>query len=324
MIIVTGGAGFIGSAIVWKLGTLGRTDTIVVDRLGHGEKWRNLTGLRYHDFIAAERFIADIRADAFPCAGIEAVIHMGACSATTETDADYLLENNFRQTADLAGWCLERGIRFIYASSAATYGDGSRGYRDDDATTRTLAPLNMYGYSKQMFDMYALERGWQTGIVGLKFFNVFGPNENHKGDMRSVVNKAHAALVEGRDYPLFRSHRPDFADGEQRRDFVWIKDVVNVVMHFLERPGTNGIFNVGSGHAASFNELLTAVYRALDRTPEISYVDMPQHLRERYQYFTEADLTRLRAAGYNGEFTPLDTAVREYVRDYLAHDTRLV
>jgi ADP-L-glycero-D-manno-heptose 6-epimerase len=248
---------------------------------------------------------------------------MGACSVTTERDADYLMKNNYAYTLSLAEYCLKHKIRFIYASSAATYGSGECGYSDDNATSKKLSPLNIYGYSKQAFDLHVLARGWDKLMVGLKFFNVFGPNEYHKGDMQSVAYKAWLELSQGKEFRLFRSHRPDFVDGEQKRDFVWIKDVVQIVLFFLDNAKLHGIFNAGSGKASSFNELLCAVYGALGLAPQLEYTDMPEGLRGRYQYFTEADISKLRQAGYTAPFTPLDEAVREYIQDYLGKERRL-
>ena len=324
MIVVTGGAGFIGSAIVRGLNKRGREDILIVDRLGQDEKWKNLVNLRYHEFIPADRFIDEIsqgkyaRADA-KHTKIEAIIHMGAESSTTERDAEYLMKNNYAYTLALAEYCVQHApaIRFIYASSAATYGGGEHGYGDDDDTCKKLRPLNIYGYSKQAVDLHVLARGWDKHMVGLKFFNVFGPNEYHKGDMQSVAYKAWRELSQGKEFRLFRSHHPDYADGEQKRDFVWIQDVVHVVLFFLDNVHARGIYNVGSGRAAGFNELLRAVYDALGREPRIEYTDMPEGLRERYQYFTKADISKLRQAGYTAPFTPLAEAVREYVREYL-------
>jgi len=318
MIIVTGGAGFIGSAVVWGLNARGCDDILIVDRLGQGEKWKNLVDLRFRDFLPADCFLEELARGKWRRAPIEACIHMGACSSTTETDADYLMRNNYAYTRALAEYCVGREIRFIYASSAATYGDGGQGWADDAETTRRLRPLNMYGYSKQAFDLHALRQGWDARMVGLKFFNVFGPNEYHKGDMRSVAHKAYQALLAGQEFPLFRSHRADIADGEQRRDFLWVKDAVQIVLFFLDNKNLCGIYNVGSGRASSFNELLRAIMRAMNISAGIRYADMPPGLRERYQYFTEADITKLRRAGYAEPFTPLADAIAEYVCDYLA------
>ncbi len=323
MIIVTGGAGCIGSATVWALNTRGRQDILIVDRLGKGEKWKNLVSLQYRDFIQPDDFLRGITSGTFTPAGIEAVVHLGACSSTTETDADYLMSNNYAWSVSLAEWCLKHDIRLVYASSAATYGDGGTGYHDDPESARSLKPLNMYGYSKHAFDLHAINRGWLHKMAGLKFFNVFGPNEYHKGDMRSVVLKAWSALNSGSEYPLFRSHREGYADGEQRRDFVWLKDVTKVILFFLDHPDINGIFNVGSGTASSFNQLLTAVFDAMGKPPSITYIDMPLHLRDRYQYYTCADISRLRSVGYDSPCTPLEEAVREYVQEYLAQGKHL-
>jgi len=317
MIVVTGGAGFIGSALVWGLNAQGQRDILIVDRLGEGEKWKNLVNLRYRDFVHADSFFEKLRQRPLSQTKIDAIIHMGACSRTTERGADYLMKNNYAYTLALAEYCLERKIRFIYASSAATYGAGEYGYSDESANSERLRPLNMYGYSKQVFDLRAIAEGWEKRIVGLKFFNVFGPNEYHKGEMRSVAHKAWGALSRGENFRLFRSHRPDFADGEQKRDFVWVKDIVNVILFFLERRELAGIYNVGSGKATSFNELLRAVSAALRQEPRPEYIDMPGPLREGYQYFTEADTAKLRSAGYTAPFTPLGAAVREYVQEYL-------
>ncbi|MDR2734884.1 MAG: ADP-glyceromanno-heptose 6-epimerase [Spirochaetota bacterium] len=321
MIIVTGGAGFIGSAVVWGLNTRGRRDILIVDRLaarGQSEKWKNLVDLRYHDFIPADRFPEELARGKWKSARIEACIHMGACSSTTETNADYLMQNNYAYTRALAEYCVRHNIRFIYASSAATYGNGEQGWGDDDAATERLRPLNIYGYSKHAFDLSALRQGWDKRMVGLKFFNVFGPNEYHKGEMRSVVHKAYQALLAGQEFRLFRSHRPDIADGEQKRDFLWVKDAVKVILFFLENKNLCGIYNVGSGKASGFNDLLRAVMRAMNISGGIQYADMPPDLRERYQYFTEADITKLRRAGYAEPFTPLDEAIREYILEYLS------
>jgi ADP-L-glycero-D-manno-heptose 6-epimerase len=329
MIVVTGGAGFIGSAVVWGLNKAGRDDILIVDRLERDEKWRNLVSLRYHRFLHADAFIGEIRSGRFKKKAVDAIVHMGACSSTTECDADYLMKNNYAYSLTLAEFCIKNNIRFIYASSAATYGNGSLGYDDDNETIPLLRPLNIYGYSKHAFDLTVIREGWDTRITGLKFFNVFGPNEYHKGDMRSVVHKAWQTLNAGETFRLFKSHRPDFADGEQKRDFVWIKDVVQVVLFFLAHKNAAGMYNVGSGKASSFNELLRAVGRVCPERerpstasapggqPQIEYMDMPESLRERYQYFTEAKIGKLARAGYTTPFTPLADAVAEYAQEYL-------
>lgn len=315
-IIVTGAAGFIGRNVVSALNERGMDDVLIVDALGTDEKWRNLVGLRYRDVLHKDEFLERVEDGDLPSAG--AVIHLGACSATTETDADYLLYNNYRYTRRLCEACLEGGVRFIYASSAATYGDGHRGYSDDDAVIPTLEPLNMYGYSKQMFDLCALENGWfERGIVGLKYFNVYGPYEDHKGDMRSVVHKAYGQIGDTGKVRLFKSYRPDYADGEQQRDFIYVKEAVDKTLFFLDHADIGGLFNVGTGRARTWNDLIQAVFAALEREPHIEYIDMPLHLQEKYQYFTQAETAKLAAAGYDRPGISLEEGVRDYVTSYL-------
>lgn len=318
-IIVTGGAGFIGSNIVAALNARGHENIIVVDRLGTGEKWKNLRGLRIADALHKDDFIARVREDRAPRA--VATIHMGACSATTERDADYLLENNYRYTRTLCEWALSRGMRFVTASSAATYGDGALSYSDEDAVTPTLRPLNMYGFSKQLFDEWALANGHYSRIVGLKFFNVFGPREAHKGDMRSVVHKAYGEVLAKGHVSLFRSADPKYRDGEQMRDFIYVKDAVAVVLHFLDHPERNGLFNCGTGNARTWLALAGALFAALGREPKINWVDMPEALAGKYQYFTQAELTKLRTlGGFAAPFTPLEDSVADYVRWIAANE----
>ena len=314
-IIVTGGAGFIGRNLVAALNARGREDIVIVDALGKGGKWKNLVGLGYEDYREKHDFISDVHCGALPEA--EAVFHLGACSSTTESDADYLAENNYRYTRHLCEWCLAHKTRFIYASSAATYGDGHLGYGDDDETTRKLEPLNMYGYSKQMFDLWALRQGLFDRIAGLKYFNVYGPHEAHKGEMRSMVHKAWGqALADGK-VRLFRSYKPEFRDGEQLRDFIYVDDAVRVTLYFFEHPEISGLFNCGTGQARTWNDLAEGVFAALGREPKIAYVDMPEELLPTYQYFTQADVTKLRAAGYDAPFTALEDGIRDYVQNYL-------
>ncbi|MBA2479209.1 MAG: ADP-glyceromanno-heptose 6-epimerase [Planctomycetes bacterium] len=314
-IVVTGAAGFIGRNIIAELNRRGRTDIVAVDRLGSDERWSNLVGLRVADVVDADDYLAEVRSGGAPAA--EAVIHLGACSATTERDAGFLLRNNYRYTRTLCEWSLARGARFVYASSAATYGDGAQGYSDDDAVTPTLKPLNMYGYSKHLFDLWALESGALARIAGLKYFNVYGPFEGHKQDMRSVVCKAHARISAGEDVELFRSHHPDFRDGEQQRDFVYVRDAVAVTLWLAERGAPSGLFNCGTGQARSWRDLALALFSALGVLPRIRLVDMPEHLRAKYQCFTQADMAKLRRAGYTAPFTSLEDGVRNYVRTHL-------
>lgn len=317
MLIVTGGAGFLGSAIVWKLNELGRRDILVVDSLGTDDKWRNLANRRYTDYLHKGDFLRRIRAGGDPFKA-SAVVHMGACSATTERDADYLYENNTRYTTELCRFCLERGIRFVAASSAATYGDGAQGFEDGAQGLERLKPLNMYGYSKHRFDLAARDNGWLEAMASLKFFNVYGPNEYHKGDMMSVACKAFRQIRDTGSVRLFRSHRADVADGGQRRDFLYVKDCADVVAWLVENSGANGVFNVGTGQARSFKDLAGAVFQAMGLPPRIDYVDIPEPIRDRYQYFTEAPMERLRAAGYRRPFTSLEEGVRDYVANHLA------
>ncbi len=319
MILVTGGAGFIGSAFVWKLNTLGRTDLLVSDVLDTTDKWKNLVNRRFADYLDHQELLSRVRAGTLPT-GITAVVHMGACSSTTERDSAYLMENNTHYTQVLAEWALAKHVRFLYASSGATYGDGSQGYSDADEVSLRLKPLNMYGYSKQLFDLWALRTGAVRSIAGLKFFNVYGPNEYHKGDMRSVVHKAFGQVRETGAVKLFRSYRPDVADGEQVRDFVYVKDAVEVMAWLLEHPAVNGIFNVGTGRARTWNDLARAVFAALGRPPKIEYVEMPETLRDHYQYRTEADLGKLKGAGYGTPFHTLEDGVKDYVQNYLSKD----
>jgi ADP-L-glycero-D-manno-heptose 6-epimerase len=311
-IIVTGGAGFIGSAVVWRLNELGYDDILIVDRLDETDKWKNLAPLRFADYIDAYDFIEDL--DDFT--DTAAVLHLGACSSTTETDADFMIRNNYQYTQDIARWAVKNDIRFIYASSAATYGDGSVRMADGTDELNSLRPLNVYGYSKHLFDQYAARNGMFDQIVGLKYFNVFGPNEDHKGDMRSLVNKAFGQINSTGRLRLFKSANPDYADGEFGRDFVYVKDAVDMTLHFLENK-SGGLFNVGSGRMNTWNALADAIFKALDLPKNVEFINMPEHLRDRYQYHTQADLTRIRDTGYTAETTPLDSAVADYVRNYL-------
>lgn len=314
-VIVTGGAGFIGRNLVAELNRRGETDILLVDQLGEAAKWKNLVGLEYEDYIDKVDFRNAVYEDAIEDA--EAVLHMGACSSTTEEDADYLADNNYAYTRELCEWCRNRGIRFVYASSAATYGDGSHGYLDTDDVTPALEPLNMYGYSKHMFDLWALKNGLFSSIVGLKYFNVYGPHEDHKDDMRSMVHKAYGQIRDTGTVRLFRSHRPEYADGEQKRDFVFVGDAVDQTLWYLDHPEVGGLFNCGTGTARSWNDLAAAVFAAMGLEPNIQYIDMPDILREKYQYFTEADMTKTRGAGYTQAPTPLQDGVRQYVAEYL-------
>lgn len=316
MIVITGGAGFIGSAIVWKLNQLGENRIIIVDELGKDDKWKNLVSLKFDDFIHKDEFISMIIERDFSFE-ISAVIHMGANSSTTEIDADHLFSNNYLYTQELAKYCLEKNIRFIYASSAATYGDGSLGFADDENNLETLRPLNMYGYSKQLFDLWAKKTGALDKIVGLKYFNVYGPNEYHKGDMRSVVHKAFEQIRDTGKVKLFKSMNPAYKDGEQLRDFIYIKDAVDMTLYFLDKPKVNGLFNLGTGKSRTWNDLVMSIFKAQSKPVKIDYVDLPEHLREKYQYFTEANMNKIKEAGYTAPIRSLEEGVLDYVKNHL-------
>ena len=319
MIVVTGGAGFIGSAIVWALNKEGRNDIVIVDRLGETEKWKNLRGLSFQDVYHKDEFFDLMMEDILPFE-VDTIFHMGACSSTTEKDADYLLYNNYKYSVELVKFALTKKARFIYASSAATYGDGSEGYKDDVSELEKLKPLNMYGYSKQLFDLWIKNNNLLNNVAGLKFFNVYGPNEYHKGDMRSVVHKAFGQIKETGKVKLFKSYRDEYGDGEQKRDFVYVKDVVDMVLFFYNNPEISGIFNIGSGKAHSWNELVAPIFKSLNMPVNIEYIEMPEYLREKYQYFTEADMDKLKKAGFKKSPASLDENVSDYVKNYLMKD----
>jgi len=319
MIVVTGGAGFIGSAIIWRLNALGRTDILVVDELGMEEKWKNLVPLRFKDFIDKNEFIDRVDTHIYK---IDALIHMGANSSTTEKDADHLLKNNYEYTKKLALYCTQNNIRFIYASSAATYGDGSLGFNDKESELFKLRPLNMYGYSKSMFDCWAADSGLLKTITGIKYFNVYGPNEYHKGDMRSVVNKAFEQIKSTGKVKLFKSCNPDFKDGEQQRDFIYIKDAVEMTLYFLDNK-KGGIYNAGSGKARTWNDLVKAIFNPLSLPVNIEYIDLPPHLVEKYQYYTCAKLDKIKKAGCSHTNISLEEGVTDYVKNYLLKEKYL-
>ncbi|MDA0742530.1 MAG: ADP-glyceromanno-heptose 6-epimerase [Proteobacteria bacterium] len=323
MIVVTGGAGFIGSNIVARLCESGAWDVVVCDRLETADlaKWKNIAKHPIADLWAPEELFDQLERHADR---IEAVIHMGAISSTTEPDADLILRTNFSLSRDIWDWCAVRNVRMIYASSAATYGDGEAGFedRDDLESLNALRPLNAYGYSKYLFDQYAVRQADRDEAppqwAGLKFFNVYGPNEGHKGGMKSVVAQIWPKVQAGETVSLFRSHNPNYSDGGQLRDFVFVDDVVNIILWLLEREDISGVFNAGSGQARSFADLARATFAAAGKYPSIAYIDMPEAIRDRYQYFTEASMDRIRALGYGGQSTPLEEGVRRYVQDFLA------
>ncbi|MGE5309187.1 MAG: ADP-glyceromanno-heptose 6-epimerase [Deltaproteobacteria bacterium] len=309
-IVVTGAAGFIGSCIIWKLNEQGEKDVIAVDKLDATDKWKNLVGKTIEDYVDKDGFLRKLEAGKFSC---DMIVHMGACSSTTETNADFLMENNYLYTKRLAEWCLAKDIPFLYASSAATYGAGELGYSDSDEVTLKLKPLNPYGYSKQLFDLWVVKNNLQGKVTGFKFFNVFGPNEYHKDEMRSVICKTFEKVLAEKKIRLFKSYRRDFADGEQKRDFVYVKDAVEIVLHFIRNPQKKGIFNIGTGCARSWNDVAAALFAALGMEPDIEYIEMPPQIRPRYQYFTQADLAKLRRAGISHAFYSLEDAVKDYV-----------
>jgi ADP-L-glycero-D-manno-heptose 6-epimerase len=319
MIVVTGGAGFIGSAIVWGLNRKGVDDILVVDVLESDEKWKNLANLRFADYLDRDDFIFNLVEGGLDDS-VDGIMHMGSCSSTTESDTGYLMRNNYDYSRRLAQWCLEHEKRYVYASSAATYGDGGKGFSDDHKGIPDLRPLNMYGYSKQLMDLWALRTGAADTIAGIKYFNVYGPNEYHKDDMRSVVHKAFGKIMETGKMQLFRSHRPDFEDGKQLRDFVYVKDAVDMTLFLYDRPDVNGIFNVGTGEARSFHDLVAAVFTATGKEKDIEYIDMPESIRDKYQYFTQAEMDKLRAAGYDKGITSLEDGVGDYVKSYILKD----
>jgi ADP-L-glycero-D-manno-heptose 6-epimerase len=323
-ILVTGGAGFIGSALVWALNRRGLTDIVTTDFPPDAEKMRNLAGLKYRALVDAAEFRAKIKTDPSAYGAFTHVFHLGACSSTLETNEQYLRDNNYNVTREIAEWAMGRGTKFVYASSAATYGDGSNGMSDTADITH-LQPLNAYARSKQMFDLHARDHGWFDRIIGLKYFNVFGPNEDHKGEMRSLVNKAYHEVIRTGKITLFKSHRPDYVDGEQKRDFLYVKDAVEMTLYLGLSPSMRGgLYNLGSGEANAWNSLAAAIFRSLGRPPNIEYVDMPAALRDRYQYFTQADISKLRATDYSQPITSLGDAVRDYVQTYLKANARLV
>ncbi len=321
MIIITGGAGFIGSVILSYLNKKGKEDIIVVDNLGKTEKWKNLVGKKYSEYIHKDRFIEELLEGAFP--QVEAIIHMGACSSTTELDADYLYQNNTEYTRILMEWSLENNVRFIYASSAATYGDGSLGYSDNHSDLFRYRPLNMYGYSKQYMDEVALRMGFLDSVCSLRFFNVYGPNEYHKGSMTSVIYNSFKQIHENGKVKLFKSYKDEYDHGQQMRDFIYVKDIAKIIWWLLNNPSINGIFNIGTGQARSWNELARAVFKALQLEENIEYIDMPSHLQGKYQYFTQADNNKLVEAGWDIPFTSLEDGVKDYVQNYLSKGMRI-
>lgn len=321
MIVITGGAGFIGSAILWGLNRRCRTDILIVDAFKsvEDEKWKNLVGHRFQDYMDKDEFIDALETGKL-AGKIEGIIHMGACTNTTDTNTKFVIENNFVYSKRLAIWALSHGARFLYASSAATYGNGSKGFSDKHELLPALRPLNIYGFSKHIFDLWALENKLLDKIVGVKFFNVFGPNEYHKDEMRSVVHKTFEQIRKTKSAKLFKSHNLNFPDGGQVRDFIYIKDVVDITLFLFGREDLSGIFNVGTGKGRTFWDLASAVFDAMKYEPNIEFVEMPEQIRDKYQYFTQADITKLRNAGYTKPITELEDAITDYVKNYLLTD----
>lgn len=315
MLIVTGGAGFIGSAMVWRLNQAGLTDIIVVDNLDCSEKWKNLVNRTFTDYVHKSEFLSRLESGQF--GHIDALIHLGACSSTTEKDADFLMENNFHYSVRIARYALSNKIRCILASSAATYGDGQSGFSDETDQLARLKPLNMYGYSKHLFDLWAYRTGALDKLVSLKFFNVFGPNEYHKDQMASVVFKAFGQVRQTGKIRLFKSYRSAFGDGEQRRDFVYVKDCVELIFWLMHNPTLNGVYNVGTGCDRTWNDLAKAVFAAMDLPVCIEYFDMPEQLKDRYQYLTRASTRKLDQLGHPVSFACLEDSVRDYICNYL-------
>jgi ADP-L-glycero-D-manno-heptose 6-epimerase len=321
-ILVTGGAGFIGSALIWELNRRGYQNILVADLLHQDEKWKNLVPLRFADYVEADELARQLAESPQQFYDIKTIFHLGACSATTERDASYLIRNNYEWTKSLVHFALAQAARFVYASSAATYGE----HADCVSETKpleTLRPLNMYGYSKHLFDLYAQNTGILPRITGVKYFNVFGPNENHKADMRSVVHKAYQQISSSGVVQLFKSYRPEYPDGGQKRDFFYVKDAVDATIFLAEQVDGGGLFNLGSGEASTWIALVSPIFSALGKEKKIEFVEMPEAMRAKYQYLTTANISKLRAAGFLQPMTRLVDAVTDYVKNYLATGVNL-
>ncbi|MFH1354141.1 MAG: ADP-glyceromanno-heptose 6-epimerase [bacterium] len=324
MIIVTGGAGFIGSGLVWGLNERGREDILIVDSANHQEQEHNLAAVKYEALIDGESFREKLKQDFFDDGEIEAVLHMGAISSTTEDSWEKLEDVNIAFTQEIIRWCVDRAVRCIYASSGATYGDGGQGYSDDHEKFEELKPLNLYGKSKLVLDIWARDGGYLNEVVGLRYFNVFGPNEYHKGHMRSVMAKKFKQIRDGGVIELFKSNDEKYKDGGQKRDFLYIKDAIGATLHFLnDNKEVGGVFNVGTGRARTWNDVAETMFASLDKKANIRYVDIPPELAKQYQNFTQADITKLRAAGFKEEMTSLEEAMGDYIKNYLANHLHL-
>jgi ADP-L-glycero-D-manno-heptose 6-epimerase len=315
MIVLTGGAGFIGSCLLRKLNDEDITDILVVDHLGNGQKWKNLLGKKFIDYCHKDKFLQDLISGKYNNQ-ISSVIHFGACSSTTEVDADYLMSNNYSYSKILAEFCIEQNARFIYASSAATYGDGNKGYSDNDAVI--LSPMNGYGFSKHAFDLWVIQQGYDKIFTGIKFFNVFGPNEYHKANMSSMVYKSYNQILKTGKVCLFKSNSDEFSDGCQMRDFIYVKDCNEVIFKFLQNPAYTGILNLGTGNARTWNDLANAVFKALDITPVIEYIDMPESISSQYQNYTKAEMQKLSDTGIDFNPLSLEDSVKDFIQNYLS------
>lgn len=315
MIVITGAAGFIGSILAQHISRTGNHQLLLVDKFTKPAKWKNLLGMNFIDMIDRDLFIEQLeRGD---IKNVELVLHMGACADTTEFNMDYLMKQNYEYSKRLCSWCLKNEVRFIYASSASVYGDGALGFNDADEINFDLRPLNPYGFSKLLFDKWVVQNGHHKSVVGLRFFNVFGPNEYHKNKMSSVIQTSFPMAKKEGVIKLFKSYIKEVAHGDQRRDFIYVKDIIKVVDFFVKNRSVSGIFNLGTGKARSFNDLASSILKAMDKKVIIEYFDMPEEIRDKYQYFTEANNKKLLSAGYNGGFTDLEEAVTDYVQNYL-------
>ena len=322
--IVTGGAGLIGSATIWGINNQNLENVWLVDWVeDNSPKQKNLEHLKFQRFLDAKALRELVHDKSSELSDVKTVIHLGACSSTTETNEEYLRDNNFLYTQEICEWALENNVRFIYASSAATYGDGAMGMDDQEEDLKKFKPLNLYGWSKHNFDLLAKERGWFDKITGLKYFNVYGPNEEHKGDMRSVVSKAYQQISQTGKMSLFKSHRSEYQDGEQKRDFLYIKDAIQMTLWLTQNEGATGLFNLGNGSARTWLDLGRSIFSALKKDPNIEFVEMPEILRDKYQYFTQAKIEKLRAHGYKNNLFSLEDAVGDYVCNYLIPDLKL-
>lgn len=320
MIVLTGGAGFIGSCFLQKLNDNGIKDIIIVDRLGSQEKWKNLVGKRFLKFVNKNEFLRSIAKDEYSNQRIDAIINLGACTVTTERDADYILSNNLNYSIELAKYALKKHIRYIYASSAATYGDGANGYSDEEFDE--LRPLNAYGLSKHLFDLWVRDNNLEDTFSGLKFFNVFGPNEYHKSDMASMVFKSFNQIKKTGQVKLFKSNSSEYADGGQMRDFIYVKDVIECIWNIYKKPNFAGIYNLGTGKARTWNDLVNAVFKAMNVKPVIEYIDMPESLAKQYQNYTQADMRKLNNSECKMDFLSLEDSVTDYVKNHLMKDWR--